>query len=95
MELAICLGPIERGSKFLSGFFDGKDFAYGGLRNPRFSLQLTFLDKRLRRVRWQRGEPQIRAYGGLRRNMRNDFASLTVAYETHTFAYGKLLTATR
>ena len=29
----------ERGSKFLSGFFDGKEFAYGGLQNPRFSLR--------------------------------------------------------
>ena len=29
----------ERGSKPLSGFFDGKEFAYGSLRNPRFSLR--------------------------------------------------------
>ena len=29
----------EQGSKFLSGFFDGKESAYGGLRNPRLSLR--------------------------------------------------------
>ena len=33
-----------------------------------------FPDKRLRRLRWQRGKPQLRAYGGLRHNTRNDFA---------------------
>ena len=30
---------IERGSKPLSGFFDGKEYVYGSLRNPRFSLR--------------------------------------------------------
>ena len=35
----IGINPDERGSKPLSGFFDGKEFAYGSLRNPRFSLR--------------------------------------------------------
>ena len=29
----------ERGSKLLSGFFDGKEFAYGSLRNPHGCLR--------------------------------------------------------
>ena len=37
-------------------------------------MPLAFLDKRLRRLQLQRGEPELRPYGGLRRNMRNDFA---------------------
>ena len=51
---------------------------------------LAFFDKRLRRLRWQLGELQLRAYGTTCGTI-----LLTVAYETHTFAYSKLLTATR
>ena len=37
-------------------------------------MALAFLEKRLRRLRLQRRESQLRAWGGLRSNMRNGFA---------------------
>ena len=62
----------ERGSKFLSGFFDGKEFAYGGLRNPSFSLRhWHFLTNAYGAYGGNVENPNSR---GLWRNMRNDFA---------------------
>ena len=39
LRLTVTDTPNERGSKPLSSFFDGKEFAYGSFRNPRFSLR--------------------------------------------------------
>ena len=67
----------------MQGGGGGPHAGRGGMRRPSTSWArpwdsggsaLALLDKRLRRLRWQRGEPNQRAYGGLRHNMRNDFA---------------------
>ena len=53
----------EQGSKFLSGFFDGKEFAYGGLRNPRLSLRRSLFLIKAHGAYGGNVETPIRAYG--------------------------------